>query len=99
MAKLLAVSDLHVEHAENRDFVASLRPESEADWLIVAGDVGDSFANVEWALGLLAGRFARVIWTPGNHGEMPKKAGSKSPARARKPPCRTRSSPPPFGFS
>jgi 3',5'-cyclic AMP phosphodiesterase CpdA len=67
MATLLAVSDLHVEHVENRDFVASLRPESEGDWLIVAGDVGDSFANVEWALGLLAGRFARVIWTPGNH--------------------------------
>jgi 3',5'-cyclic AMP phosphodiesterase CpdA len=67
MATLLAVSDLHVEHAENRDFVGSLRPGSEADWLIVAGDVSDSFANFEWALGLLAGRFARVIWTPGNH--------------------------------
>jgi 3',5'-cyclic AMP phosphodiesterase CpdA len=67
MATLLAISDLHVEHAENRHFVSSLRPGSASDWLIVAGDVGDSFANFEWALGLLAGRFARVIWTPGNH--------------------------------
>jgi 3',5'-cyclic AMP phosphodiesterase CpdA len=67
MASLLAISDLHVGHAENRRFVERLAPSEKGDWLIVAGDVGDSLQDVEWALGLLAGRFERVIWTPGNH--------------------------------
>ncbi|GAB1639980.1 metallophosphoesterase family protein [Krasilnikovia sp. MM14-A1259] len=64
---LLAVSDLHISHAENRAVVEDLRPGSPEDWLIVAGDVAEYPADVEWALRLLAGRFARVIWTPGNH--------------------------------
>jgi 3',5'-cyclic AMP phosphodiesterase CpdA len=67
MATLFAIGDLHVNHAENREFVAALRAESEGDWLIVCGDVGDVIADVEWALELLAGRFAKVIWVPGNH--------------------------------
>jgi 3',5'-cyclic AMP phosphodiesterase CpdA len=67
MGTLLAISDLHVNHAENREFVATLRPRSTADWLIVAGDVGDSIADLEWAIELLAGRFEKVIWVPGNH--------------------------------
>ena len=27
----------------------------------------DRFEHVEWALRLLAERFAKVVWTPGNH--------------------------------
>ena len=65
--RLLAVSDLHVTHPENRVIVEGLRAEGNEDWLIVCGDVSDNLADVEWALGLLAGRFAKVIWTPGNH--------------------------------
>jgi 3',5'-cyclic AMP phosphodiesterase CpdA len=65
--RLLAVSDLHVTHPENREIVSRLRPESEADWLIVCGDVSETLADVEWALGLLRERFAQVLWTPGNH--------------------------------
>jgi 3',5'-cyclic AMP phosphodiesterase CpdA len=64
---LYAVSDLHVDHAENRELVEQMQPRSERDWLIVAGDVADSRAGVEWALRLLAGRFERVVWVPGNH--------------------------------
>lgn len=64
---LYAVSDLHAEHAGNREVVERIRPESEADWLIVCGDVADSPDRVEWALRLLRERFERVIWTPGNH--------------------------------
>ncbi|MFE1273153.1 metallophosphoesterase family protein [Streptomyces sp. NPDC058758] len=63
---LLAVSDLHVRHAENRALVEGLRPRHD-DWLIVAGDVGEFVSDVEWALGLLSERFARVVWAPGNH--------------------------------
>ncbi len=63
----MAVSDLHVTHPENRTIVERLRAERDEDWLIVCGDVSDNLADVEWALSLLASRFARVIWTPGNH--------------------------------
>ncbi|HTF08527.1 MAG TPA: metallophosphoesterase, partial [Asanoa sp.] len=35
--------------------------------LIVAGDVAERMSDVEWALALLADRFAKVIWAPGNH--------------------------------
>jgi predicted phosphodiesterase len=64
---LFAVSDLHVDHPENRAIVDQLRPRSEADWLIVCGDVADSPDDIEWALRVLRKRFERVIWTPGNH--------------------------------
>jgi len=64
---LLAVSDLHVGFSENRLFVADMVPQSPRDWLIVAGDVGEFIADIEWALGLLSQRFAKVIWVPGNH--------------------------------
>jgi 3',5'-cyclic AMP phosphodiesterase CpdA len=64
---LLATSDLHVTHEGNREIVESIRPHHDDDWLIVAGDVAESDEAIEWALGLLAVRFAKVIWTPGNH--------------------------------
>ena len=63
----MAVGDLHVEATENRRFVELLRPGHEGDWLIVCGDVGEIMAEVERALVTLAGRFAKVIWVPGNH--------------------------------
>ncbi|WP_283133171.1 metallophosphoesterase family protein [Rhizohabitans arisaemae] len=65
--KLLAISDLHVSHPENRKITEGIRPESGDDWLLVAGDVAETVGEVEWALGLLRERFARVIWAPGNH--------------------------------
>ena len=65
--KLLAISDLHVVHPENRRIVEGLVPESDDDWLLVAGDVGDTYADVEWALTLLRARFSTVVWAPGNH--------------------------------
>ena len=65
--KLLATSDLHVTYQENRDFVAAIQAPSPDDWLIVAGDVGEKFHDIEWALDLLRRRFAKVIWSPGNH--------------------------------
>jgi predicted phosphodiesterase len=64
---LLATSDLHVTHGDNKGIVEGIRPRHPDDWLIVAGDVAESMETIEWALGLLAGRFAKVIWTPGNH--------------------------------
>ncbi|GAA4713299.1 metallophosphoesterase [Phytohabitans rumicis] len=64
---LLAISDLHVAYAENRQFVQDLWPDSADDWLLVAGDVGEKVADIEWALRTLADRFRTVVWAPGNH--------------------------------
>lgn len=65
--ELLAVSDLHVAYEENRHIVADLRPKSSSDWLLIAGDVGETIADIKWALELLAARFVTVVWAPGNH--------------------------------
>jgi 3',5'-cyclic AMP phosphodiesterase CpdA len=65
--RLLAVSDLHVRYPENRAIVEDLRPTSDGDWLIVAGDVAEEIGDVAWVLRLLAERFAKVVWVPGNH--------------------------------
>ncbi|MEV5572135.1 metallophosphoesterase [Spirillospora sp. NPDC052269] len=64
---LLAISDLHVGHATNREHLESLAPDDPDDWLIVAGDVAERAGDVAWALATLAERYATVVWTPGNH--------------------------------
>jgi 3',5'-cyclic AMP phosphodiesterase CpdA len=67
VSNLAAVSDLHVSYQENREVVTAIQPESPDDWLLVAGDVGERIADVEWALSVLRERFATVVWVPGNH--------------------------------
>ncbi|MGY0231970.1 metallophosphoesterase family protein [Longispora urticae] len=64
---MFAISDVHVRYPENREVVAGLRPESEEDWLLVAGDIGEAMADVEGTLRFFASRFGTVVWTPGNH--------------------------------
>ncbi|WP_338674356.1 metallophosphoesterase [Streptomyces sp. SCSIO 30461] len=65
--RLLATSDLHISYEENRSFVEQARPTTDEDWLIIAGDVAERTADVEWALRRFSERFAKVIWVPGNH--------------------------------
>ncbi|GAA4935737.1 metallophosphoesterase family protein [Streptomyces coeruleoprunus] len=64
---LLAMSDLHTRHSENRAFIDGLRPESPDDWLLVAGDVAETTTDIVRTMSLLRDRFGTVIWTPGNH--------------------------------
>jgi 3',5'-cyclic AMP phosphodiesterase CpdA len=64
--KLLAISDLHLGHESNRRALHELAPHP-ADWIIVAGDVGEKPGHLEIALELLTARFARIFWVPGNH--------------------------------
>ncbi|MGH9383313.1 MAG: metallophosphoesterase family protein [Vicinamibacterales bacterium] len=64
--KLWAISDLHVGYAENRQAVEAL-PAHPEDWLIIAGDTGETPAHLELVLRALVPRFAQIIWTPGNH--------------------------------
>lgn len=65
--RLMAISDLHVGYPENREYVETLRPGHDADWLLVGGDVAEKVVDIEWALSTLAGHFAKVFWVPGNH--------------------------------
>ncbi len=68
--KLLAVSDLHVRNGQNRRFVediARARPTRSPDWLILAGDLGESATDLELVFEQLAPKFARLAWVPGNH--------------------------------
>lgn len=65
--KLLAISDLHMGYADNRQVVDRLQPSTDLDWLIVAGDVGEKVDTIGRTLRELAGRFHTVIWVPGNH--------------------------------
>ena len=65
--RLLAISDLHVGHSRNSEIVQRLAPTSDGDWLIVAGDISNAIERIEQTLSMLAGRFARVFWAPGNH--------------------------------
>jgi Icc-related predicted phosphoesterase len=64
--RLFAISDLHVSDPRNRAVLASVRSHPD-DWLIVAGDVAEHADDVMDALEILAERFAKVLWTPGNH--------------------------------
>jgi 3',5'-cyclic AMP phosphodiesterase CpdA len=65
--RLVALSDLHVAFPPNREIVSALRPGDDGDWLLLAGDVGELYEDIEWALRTLSERFAAVVWTPGNH--------------------------------
>jgi 3',5'-cyclic AMP phosphodiesterase CpdA len=66
-SRLMALSDLHVAFPENREIVKNIHPEADEDWLLIAGDVGELSTDIEWALRTLSERFAKVVWTPGNH--------------------------------
>src|SRR5260370_832258 len=65
--RLWALSDLHVSYAANREALAGIHLDRSDDWLIVAGDVGDTEADMRFAWNVLCARFGKVIWVPGNH--------------------------------
>lgn len=62
-----AIADLHASSRDNHNHIAALQPGHPDDWLIVAGDVAERLADITDVLATLAGRFAHVIWAPGNH--------------------------------
>ncbi len=66
--RVLAISDLHVDYEENARWLSNLsRQDYRDDVLILAGDVSDSVAAMEWSFAALALRFAKVVFVPGNH--------------------------------
>jgi Calcineurin-like phosphoesterase len=64
--KLWAISDLHVGYKENRWAVQEI-PAHPDDWLILAGDLGETAAHLRFVFETLRRRFRRLVWVPGNH--------------------------------
>ncbi|WP_394835328.1 metallophosphoesterase [Pendulispora rubella] len=63
---LLALSDLHVADRTNRDAIAQIA-DHKNDWLILAGDIGETEEHLAWTFETLGKKFARLLWVPGNH--------------------------------
>ena len=64
--KLWAISDVHVGNPDNRASLEAIPPRPD-DWLIIAGDVGETFVQLAWTLDVLGKKFRRLVWVPGNH--------------------------------
>lgn len=64
--KLYAISDLHLGSKINQQALEAM-PFYPKDWLIVAGDIGETVEHLRFALSILTRRFAQVLWVPGNH--------------------------------
>ena len=64
--KLYAVGDLHLGYRANREALSAWRAHP-GDWLILAGDVGETLAHLELGVRAATERFAKVFWVPGNH--------------------------------
>jgi len=64
--RLYAISDLHLRYEVTRRALQLLRPHP-GDWLILAGDVGETEQHLRFALAILERRFAQLLWVPGNH--------------------------------
>ena len=66
--RIFAVSDIHVDYDENRDWVAALSlTKYQEDTLLLAGDVSSDLDQIEQTLAALRSRFAHVFFVPGNH--------------------------------
>jgi len=64
--KLWALGDLHLANRVNRQALTEM-PSYPEDWLILAGDMGETEAHLRFALDVLRSRFRQLIWVPGNH--------------------------------
>ena len=66
--RVFAVSDIHVDYAENLTWILSLEHKEYAnDILILAGDVTDKMSLLEQVFVALAASFKAVLFVPGNH--------------------------------
>ncbi len=64
--RLLALSDLHVGFGVNRAALLEIAAHPD-DWLILAGDLGETGEHLRFVFDTLGPRFRRLIWVPGNH--------------------------------
>jgi predicted phosphodiesterase len=66
--RVFTISDLHLDYAPNRDWVARLSRHDHQNYiLILAGDVSDRLALLAEGFAELVRRFSTVLYVPGNH--------------------------------
>jgi predicted phosphodiesterase len=66
--RVFAISDLHVEHAENDRWVSGISTwDYRNDVLVCAGDVAQNEKLLGSALERLRHRFQEIVYVPGNH--------------------------------
>ena len=66
--RIFALSDIHVDFEANARSISSLSAQDyREDFLILAGDVSHSLQLLAKNLELLANRFRKVFYVPGNH--------------------------------
>lgn len=66
--RVFAVSDLHLDYAANREWLAQLSlHDYQEDVLILAGDISDKLSLLADSFQTLTRRFAVVLYVPGNH--------------------------------
>ncbi len=66
MSRVFAISDLHVDYRENRNFVDSWSSSAyRNDVIIVAGDVTDNMSLLTSTLGSMREKFNKVFYTTG----------------------------------
>ncbi len=78
--RIYALSDLHVGHAANRETLATMPGDPEG-WLILAGDLGERPAHLNWTFELLRHRWRQLVWVPGNHELWTTDGGPRGVAR------------------
>ena len=64
--QLLAISDLHLSQASNKDAILKMSDHGD-DWLIIGGDISEKPELHEFLFKELNKRFGKIIWVPGNH--------------------------------
>ncbi len=66
--RIFAVSDIHVDFAENMAWIQALSAQAFCqDALLLAGDVSHDLSKMADALARLREKFAHVFYVPGNH--------------------------------
>jgi 3',5'-cyclic AMP phosphodiesterase CpdA len=66
--RVFAVSDVHLDYDVNAKWIENLSgAEYQEDVLILAGDVSNTLRLLDCCLTILAKRFKKVLFVPGNH--------------------------------
>lgn len=66
--RLFAVSDIHIDYDENRQWLNQLsRSDYTEDILLLGGDISDSLPLIEESFAVFTERFQQVAFVPGNH--------------------------------
>tara|TARA_A100001037_G_C15056815_1_gene592769 strand:- start:16 stop:849 length:834 start_codon:yes stop_codon:yes gene_type:complete len=81
--RLLAISDLHLSKSVSLDVINEINSHRD-DWLILAGDIAENIEFFGASLEILTGKFAKLIWVPGNHELWTEPGYSEKPLRGLK---------------